>query len=175
MKLIHGNNYLQCLVMLVKSVFLEIMAKWHGGASNLFTRAFDLVSTEVNHEYYIRNMMAQREKQSLLPNSGSISGSNATMLGYNLIDNNIFTRYSIKHDVAERIDKYFDMYGYTVNNLEAININSRSNWNYIKTQGANLLGDIPQFDLQALKEMFDNGVTFWHDPSKFLDYSQTNS
>lgn len=120
-------------------------------------------------------MMAQRERQSLLPNTGSVSGSNATMLGYDLIDNNIFTRYSIKRDAVERIDKYFDMYGYTINELKNINIITRSNWNYIKTQGANLLGDIPQFDLQAIKEMFDNGITFWHDPKTFLDYSQTNS
>ena len=141
----------------------------------MISGAFDLVAMDVNHEYYITNMMAQREKQSLLPNTGSVSGSNATMLGYDLIDNNIFTRYSIKADACARIDKYFDMYGYTINELKAINITSRSNWNYIKTQGANLLGDIPQMDLQAIKEMFNSGITFWHNPTTFLDYSQTNS
>lgn len=149
--------------------------KMAGGFGNLISSAFDLVAMDKNHEFYIANMMAQREKQSLLPNTGSVSGSNATMLGYDLIDNNIFTRYSIKRDAVERIDKFFDMYGYTINELKSININTRSNWNYIKTQGANLLGDIPQFDLQTLKEMFDNGITFWHNPETFLDYSQTNS
>ena len=151
------------------------MEKWHGGAGGLISGAFDLVSKEVNHEYYVKNLMAQVEKQKMLPDNASLSSSNSTLLGYNLFDKNIFTRYSIKADACARIDKYFDMYGYTINELKAINITSRSNWNYIKTQGANLLGDIPQIDLQAIKEMFDSGITFWHNPTTFLDYSQTNS
>lgn len=146
-----------------------------GGFTGEISKAFDLVSMDKNHEFYIKNMMAQREKQAMLPDNASLSSSNSTLLGYDLFNKNIFTRYSIKSDAAQRLDKYFDMYGYTINELKAINISSRSNWNYIKTQGANLLGNIPQFDLQTLKEMFDNGITFWHDPSKFLDYSQTNS
>lgn len=146
-----------------------------GGLSGLISGAIELTAMDKNHEFYISNMMAQREKQKMLPDNASLSSSNSTLLGYNLFDKNIFTRYSIKRDAVERIDKYFDMFGYTINELKAININTRSNWNYIKTQGANLLGDIPQFDLQTLKEMFDNGITFWHDPETFLDYSQTNS
>ena len=118
--------------------------------------------------------MAQIEKQAMLPDNASLSSSNSTLLGYNMFDKNIFTRYTIKKEFAERLDKYFDMYGYTINELKNININSRPNWNYIKTQGANILGDIPQYDLQSIKEMFDNGITFWHNPETFLDYSQNN-
>ena len=153
----------------------EIFGKIASGFTGEISKAFDLISMDKNHEFYIKNMMAQREKQAMLPDNASLSSSNSTLLGYGLFNKNIFTRYSIKSDAAQRLDKYFDMYGYTINELKAINISSRSNWNYIKTQGANLLGNIPQFDLQTLKEMFDNGITFWHDPSKFLDYSQTNS
>lgn len=145
------------------------------GTGALISNALDLASMQKNYDYYIKNQMAQIEKQKMLPDSASLSSSNSTLLGYNLFDKNIFTRYSIKADACERIDKYFDMYGYTINELKSININTRSNWNYIKTQGANLLGDIPQIELQALKEMFDNGITFWHNPETFLDYSQTNS
>lgn len=149
--------------------------KMSGGFSNFLTGSIDIMKLDKDHEFYIKNMMAQVEKQSMLPDNASLSSSNSTLLGYEMFDKNIFTRYSIKRDACERIDKYFDMFGYTVNMLEAININSRSNWNYIKTQGANLLGDIPQYDLQTLKDMFDSGITFWHDPQTFLDYSQTNS
>ena len=52
---------------------------------------------------------------------------------------------------------------------------SRSKWNFIKTIDINLTGDIPQNDIQRLKNIFNNGFTIWHDPSHFLDYSQTNS
>lgn len=145
-----------------------------GGFTGYIDKGIELMRLDKNHEFYVKNQMAQVEKQSLLPNNAQNSGSNATLLGYELMDNNIFTRYTIKREFAERIDKYFDMYGYTINELKNININSRPNWNYIKTQGANILGNIPQYDLQTIKEMFDNGITFWHNPDTFLDYSQNN-
>lgn len=130
--------------------------------------------TEMNHFYNIYDMMAQKEKQAMLPNQGSLAGSNATLLGYDLMDNNIFTRYTIKRQYAERIDKFFDMFGYMTNKIKIPNLNNRPKWNYIKTEGANILGNIPQLDLQLIKNMFDNGVTLWHDTTTFLDYSQNN-
>lgn len=130
--------------------------------------------TEMNHFYNIYDMMAQKEKQAMLPNQGSLAGSNATLLGYDLMDNNIFTRYTIKRQYAERIDKFFDMFGYMTNKIKIPNLNNRPKWNYIKTEGANILGNIPQLDLQLIKNMFDNGVTLWHDTNTFLDYSQNN-
>lgn len=146
----------------------------YGSATGIVSKSIELAALDKNHEFYIRNQMAQIEKQSLLPNNGQVSGSNATLLGYDLMDNNIFISYSIKREYAERLDKYFDMFGYTVNLLKNIDINKRPNWDYIKTIGANLTGDIPQYDLQTIKDMFDNGITFWHNPATFLDYSQNN-
>ena len=144
------------------------------GFTGYIDKATDLMRLDKNHEFYVKNQMAQIEKQAMLPDNASLSSSNSTLLGYDKFDKNIFTRYSIKREFAEKLDKYFDLYGYTINELKSININTRPNWNYIKTQGANLLGNIPQYDLQTLKEMFDNGITFWHNPATFLDYSQNN-
>ena len=66
------------------------------------------------------------------------------------------------------------MYGYSTNTLKIPNLNNRPNWNYIKTIGINIVADIPQEDLQTIKNIFDNGVTLWHKPTTFLDYSQNN-
>lgn len=145
-----------------------------GALTSGATLGLDVASVDKNHEFYVQQQMAQVEKQSMLPDTGSLGGSNATLLGYNFMNKDIFNRYNIKAQFAKRIDKYFDMYGYTINELKNININSRPNWNYIKTQGANIIGDIPQYDLQSIKEMFDNGITFWHNPKTFLDYSKNN-
>ena len=82
---------------------------------------------------------------------------------------------SIKAEYAKIIDKYFSMYGYKVNDLKLPNISGRSNWNYVKTIGCNILGDIPQEDMEKIKSIFNNGVTFWHNPNTFLDYSQSNN
>lgn len=139
-----------------------------------FNNVFNLLEADVNHEYYIKNQIAQVEKQSLLPNHANL-GTNSTLLGYNLINDNIFTRYNIKSQFAKRIDEYFSMYGYTTNEVKIPNINNRPNWNYIKTIGANITGeDISQEDMSIIKSIFDNGITIWHDPNTFLDYSQNN-
>lgn len=159
------------------------------GTSNIINQAFngdvgalasganlglDLASQDVNHEFYIKQQLAQIEKQQMLPNNSQMGSSNATLLGYDLMNDNIFTRYTIKKQFAERIDKFFDMYGYLTNIVKIPNLNNRTNWNYVKTIGANILGDIPQNDLQIIKSIFDNGVTLWHNPNTFLDYSQNN-
>ena len=88
-----------------------------------------------------------------------------------------FTAYqmSIKEEYARIIDGYFSMFGYKVNSVKIPNITGRTYWNYVKTIGCNIIGDIPQNDLQKIKDIFNNGVTFWHDPTKFLDYSQNNT
>ena len=144
------------------------------GFTGYIDKGIELMKLDKNHEFYVKNMMAQIEKQSMLPDNASLSSSNSTLLGYELFDKNIFTRYTIKKQFAERLDKYFDMYGYLINTLKVPTITGRPNWNYVKTQGANILGNIPQYDLQTIKEMFDSGITFWHNPETFLDYSQNN-
>lgn len=154
-----------------KKVGAGDIASGYAGAVNQGT---DLISQAVNHEFYIKQQMAQIEKQQLLPDNATMSSSNATLLGYGLFNQNVFTSYSIKRQFAERIDKYFDMYGYETNTLKIPNLNNRPNWNYVKTINANLVGNIPQNDLLTIRSFFDNGITLWHNPATYLDYSQNN-
>lgn len=133
----------------------------------------------VNHDFYVQRQMAQIEKQSMLSNPSSMGSGNTTLLGYDLQKEDVFTRYTIKSQFAERIDLFFDMYGYLTNKLKVPNLYNRPNWNYVKTIGANITGhgatgNVPQTELQIIRNMFDNGVTLWHNPATFLDYSQNN-
>ena len=84
------------------------------------------------------------------------------------------TPMSIKQEYAKVIDNYFSMYGYKTNRVKLPNLSGRRNWNYVKTIGANIEGNIPQTDIEELKSIFNNGVTLWHNPSTYLDYSQNN-
>lgn len=88
-----------------------------------------------------------------------------------------FTAYgmSIKQEYAKCIDDFMSMYGYKVNRLATPNIHKRSNWDYIKCIDVNLEGNIPEKDLDKIRMLFNNGCTFWHTTSNYLDYSQTNS
>jgi hypothetical protein len=82
---------------------------------------------------------------------------------------------SIRAEMAAVIDSYFDMYGYKVARMKDVNIKTRTNWNYIKCVQPNILGNIPQEDMNEIKSMFTAGVTFWHNPATYLDYSQNNA
>ena len=87
----------------------------------------------------------------------------------------IYYKMSIRSEYARVIDNYFSMFGYKTNRVKMPNLTGRRNWNYVKTINANVEGNIPQKDLQEIKNMFDKGVTLWHNPSTFLDYSQNNA
>ena len=82
---------------------------------------------------------------------------------------------SIKQEYAKIIDAFFSAYGYEVNEVKVPNITGRTNWNYVKTVGCYIKADIPQDDLEEIKSMFDKGITLWHNPLTFMDYSQSNA
>lgn len=85
-----------------------------------------------------------------------------------------FYKMSMRAEVARVVDKYFSAYGYKVSTWKLPNLNGRQNWNYIKLSQANITADIPQEDLSEIKSMFLNGITIWHNPNTFQDYSQNN-
>lgn len=70
------------------------------------------------------------------------------------------------------IDNYFSMFGYKVNTIKTPQFTSRPYWNYIKTSGINIIGNIPQDALSVIKQMFDNGVTIWHSINYMYKYDE---
>jgi hypothetical protein len=82
---------------------------------------------------------------------------------------------SVREEYAKIIDQYFSMYGYSINEVKKPNITGRKNWNYVKTLQANIEGDIPENHLNEIKSLFNKGITLWHNPTTFLDYSQNNN
>ena len=83
---------------------------------------------------------------------------------------------SIRYEFAQIIDNYFQMFGYKVNVVKTPQINSRTYWNYIKTIDANMDGNIPQEDIQKIRSVFNNGITFWHgSDTNMYNYTLTNS
>lgn len=85
-----------------------------------------------------------------------------------------FIPMSIKAETARCIDEFFSQFGYKCNRVKVPNITGRRNWNYVKTVGCYIAADIPQDDLAEIKAMFDKGITLWHNPATFADYSQAN-
>lgn len=79
----------------------------------------------------------------------------------------------IKPEYQKKLTDYFKMFGYKINELKVPNLKSRTHFNFIRTVGANLTGNVPQEDLLLIKNIFDNGVTLWH-TSDVGNYSLAN-
>lgn len=84
---------------------------------------------------------------------------------------------TITSENAKMIDDYFNMFGYKINQIKVPDFTSRPYWNYIKTSGINLVGNVPQDALNIIKNMFDNGTTIWHSINyvyKYNEYKKAN-
>lgn len=89
--------------------------------------------------------------------------------------NYVFYRCQINAQVARSVDDYFSMYGYAINRVMVPNITSRPYWNYLKTRHCTLTGSVPADDMRKLCQIFDNGITFWHDGNNVGNYNLDNS
>lgn len=116
----------------------------------------------------------EKTQHSREPDSGYGSYNTGDVMFQNGWVRLLFSNMTVKDEYAKIIDDFFSMYGYKVNSTKTPNITGRRNWNYVKTIDCNIEGYIPQEDLEEIKGMFNTGVTIWHNPSTFLDYSQNN-
>ena len=72
-----------------------------------------------------------------------------------------FYKMHVRDDEAKRIDDFFSVYGYAVNKVETPNLHGRKYWNFIKTNNAQISGDIPASSKSAIGKIFDGGIFFW--------------
>lgn len=104
------------------------------------------------------------------PHNGSNSSSLALKLKGFYLQN-----MSIRRRFAEKVDKYFTMFGYAQNIVAIPNIHVRQNFTYIKTSGSCVSGSIPQDDRNLIDAIFDRGIRFWTNYDNFENYNVTNT
>lgn len=80
----------------------------------------------------------------------------------------------IRPEYAKMIDNYFSCYGYAVKQVRRPNIRSRAQWNYIKTTGCTIAGNVPGDVEASLCSLYDTGITFWHHPENMYRYDLDN-
>ena len=81
----------------------------------------------------------------------------------------------VSNNYARIIDDYFDMFGYATMRVKVPNRTIRPHWNYVKTNGCDVVGNAPADDIRAVCKIYDNGITFWKNPTEVGDYSLNNS
>ena len=85
-----------------------------------------------------------------------------------------FTPMGITQQYARICDDYLDVFGYQTNRMKVPYTAHRQNWWYTKTINANIIGNVPNEEMNKIKSAYNNGLTFWRNPSNFLNYSVSN-
>ena len=109
-------------------------------------------------------------------NNSSIINLLEDRLGFSFYD------IGITGEMAERIDSYFDMYGYQTNKVKVPNFITGTNrpiWDYIKMQNCLIKAQtgyrgIPEEAQSAIQGIFNNGITLWRNVSQVGDYNLDN-
>lgn len=71
-------------------------------------------------------------------------------------------KYTLTDEYRRTLTDYFKMFGYKVNRVKIPNLHTRQSWNYVKTVDCTIVGNMPQDDLNSIKQMFNKGITLWH-------------
>lgn len=120
------------------------------------------VDTMINTMGKVLKENAKRQDLKNIPDSIRKAGNNVS---FDIAADNLsvkFVRYQIKEEFKQRIGDFFAMYGYRVGKLKIPNTNTRYYYNYVKTIGASISGNIDNRDMDKIKEIFNNGITIWH-------------
>lgn len=73
----------------------------------------------------------------------------------------ILLKQCIRNQI-EKIDSFFDRYGYAINKCAIPNINARHYFTYIQLQNPDVGGDMPDEARQAFRDMLARGTTFFN-------------
>lgn len=109
-----------------------------------------------------------------VPDTAVTKSGAAGILHNAALDNYKIYYTKIRPEYAEIIDNYFTCFGYATHVVKVPNTTGRRNWNYVKTVGCTISGNIPSEAEDKITAIFDRGVTFWHDPSTIHNYSANN-
>ena len=61
------------------------------------------------------------------------------------------------------IGDYFNMFGYACKEVETVNPNRMSRFDYVQTSDCHVDGYAPNEDITLIESIYDNGIRFWHD------------
>jgi hypothetical protein len=112
--------------------------------------------------FQLQGMVAKKQDLSTIPPQLSQMGGNTSFDFGNGVRGLFVIKKQITGEYRKKLTDFFKMFGYKINEVGNPAFKTRQHFNYIKTVGANIVGDIPQTDLEIIRSIFNNGVTLWH-------------
>ncbi len=76
--------------------------------------------------------------------------------------------------IAQRYDRFLDVYGYAQNTYAIPNLHARSAWTYVKVTELMLDGNCPDEDEVQIRQAFRNGIFWWVYNKEFGNFNQDN-
>lgn len=132
-----------------------LSAAWNRDVGGLITSAAEGIDS-------LRTIQEDLQRRQRQPNTER-GGTNSSVTLANVGGYKLGIRkWTVRREIAEQIDSFFSMYGYNVSTIKVPNLTGRESWNYVKTQGANIVGKVPAPALRDINALFDRGITFWH-------------
>jgi hypothetical protein len=110
----------------------------------------------------IYSIMAKvNDVKNVPPQIENMGGNNSYELG-NRFDGVYVIQKQIKPEYIRKLETFFGMFGYRVNEVKTPNFHTRRHFNFVKTQNATVLGNVNNDVINELQRIFDNGITLWH-------------
>lgn len=81
-------------------------------------------------------------------------------VGHKLMKYRFFNCH-VRPNEAVKIDNFFTVFGYAINDVQSVNLHSRPYWNFVKTKNCEISGEMPASSRAAIARIFDGGVFFW--------------
>lgn len=165
--LVHSQNRTNIFWDTVGNVVQSVFT---GDPLNVLSTGIDAyknVRSELQSSERDRQRIGQMQTNVSL--TGASGGGLATFIASKKLEI-LYRWWTVKPEFAEKIEQFFDVYGYKVSRFGIPNLNSRPRYNYIKCNNVNVYGNIPNEFLQPLRNMFINGFTLWHDKNNVGTY-----
>lgn len=102
------------------------------------------------------NMLAGNERSQRYTAGSSTATFAMGMHGF------VFRRQCPDLDTLEKIDTFFDMFGYAVNKVKMPNLQTRQCWNYVQLDTPCIVGSVPVQGMNRIKQAFSDGIRLWH-------------
>lgn len=139
-----------------------VAAGMTGNAAGVAASGVGVVKGGGNAALQLQGLQAKIKDINNTPPQLAKMGSNTAFDYGNGYKGFYVIKKQIKPEYRKKLSDYFKTYGYKVNEVKMPNFHTRQSWNYVQTLSCNIVGNFNNEDLQALKNVFDNGITLWH-------------
>lgn len=86
----------------------------------------------------------------------------------------VLKKVGLDRESIEAVDDFFTRYGYSCKKIKIPNRKVRENFTYTRTKDIHIEGNIPGIYKEQIERIYNNGITFWTNPSLVGNYGVSN-